>query len=112
MRCWMPEWPSAGSRIRAKSCGKSGWVVPLKTLLWGLATVAVALGSLRWWIACTDPIKAAHASAFIFTSKNLSQGNWGLFDFRPLFSAELWRRLLGCGHTSSWWTDDTTPVRV
>ncbi len=74
----------------------TGWMAPLKTLLWGLATVAVALGALRCWIACTDPIKAAHASAFIFTSKNLSQGNWGLFDFRPLFSTELWRRLLGC----------------
>lgn len=75
---------------------RTGWVVPLKTLLWGLATVVVALGSLRWWITYTDPIKAAHASAWIFTSENLSLGNWGLFDPRPLFSAELWRRLLGC----------------
>ena len=74
----------------------AGWGAPLKTMLWGLATVAVALGTLRWWIAYTDPIKQAHASAWIFTSKNLSQGNWGLFDLRPLFSAGLWRRLLHC----------------
>lgn len=73
-----------------------GWRVPLKTLGWGLATVAVALGALRWWVTFTDPIKAAHASAWIFTSKNLSQGNWGLFDVKVLITAEVWRYLIGC----------------
>ena len=73
-----------------------GWAAPVKTFFWGMATVAVALGALWWWIAYTDPIKAAHASAWIFTSKNLSQGNWGLLDFRALFSADLWRNLFGC----------------
>ncbi|MDB6116011.1 MAG: hypothetical protein JWQ83_2129 [Lacunisphaera sp.] len=75
---------------------RTGWHEPLKTLLWGLATVAVSLGALRAWVAYTDPLKQAHASAWIFTSKNLSQGNWGLFDLRPLFSAGLWHRLLHC----------------
>lgn len=75
---------------------RTGWAAPLRTLLWGAATVVVALGSLRWWIAYTDPIKAAHASAWIFTSKNVSVGNWGLLDPRPLFSAALWRSLMGC----------------
>jgi len=74
----------------------TGWKVPLKTLLWGLGTVVVALASLRAWVAFTDPIKEAHASAWIFTSKNLSRGNWGLFDFKALFSADLWRHLLAC----------------
>ena len=74
----------------------TGWKAPGKTLLWGLATVAVALGSLRAWVAYTDPIKAAHDSAWIFTSKNLSQGNWGLFDLRVLFSHEVWHKLLHC----------------
>lgn len=74
----------------------AGWRVPLKTLGWGLATVVVALGCLRAWVAFTDPIKAAHASAWIFTSKNLSLGNWGLFDFNALFSTHLWRYLLAC----------------
>jgi hypothetical protein len=73
-----------------------GWVVPLKTIGWGLATVVVALGTLRAWVAFTDPIKAAHASAWIFTSKNLTQGNWGLLDYKVIFSAEVWRFLLGC----------------
>lgn len=73
-----------------------GWGRPLRTVLWGAATVVVALGSLCAWIAYTDPIKAAHASAWIFTSKNLSQGNWGLFDLSSLFSGELWRLLTHC----------------
>lgn len=75
---------------------RAGWGPPVKTLLWGLATVAVALGMLRAWVGFTDPFKEAHASAWIFTSKNLSQGNWGLFDFDALLSAHLWRYLLAC----------------
>jgi hypothetical protein len=75
---------------------KKGWVVPVKTLLWGLATVVVALGALRAWVAYTDPIKAAHPSAFIFSSKNLTEGNWGLFDLKALLSRDLWRTLIGC----------------
>ena len=71
-------------------------MAPVKTLAWGLGTVVVALGVLRAWVAYTDPVKAAHASAWIFTSKNLSQGNWGLFDARALFTAELWRLLMHC----------------
>lgn len=70
-----------------------GWCVPLKTALWGVATVAVGLGSLRWWVMYTDPIKEAHASANLFTSANLSQGNWGLLNFASKFSPEVWKIL-------------------
>lgn len=73
-----------------------GWRALAATAAWGLATVAVALGLLRAWVAFTDPIKEVHASAWIFTSKNLTQGNWGLFDFGALFSSELWGHLVGC----------------
>lgn len=75
---------------------RTGWRAPLRTTAWGLATVAVALGALKAWVAYTDPVKAAHASAWIFTSKNLSLGNWGLFDLRSLLAAEVWRNLLHC----------------
>lgn len=75
---------------------RNGWGAPVRTICWGLATVAVALGLLQAWIAYTDPIKAAHASAWIFTSKNLSQGNWGLFDLKALFKGELWGLLMHC----------------
>jgi hypothetical protein len=75
--------------------GGSGWNGPLKTAAWGLSTIVIALGCLRAWVVYTDPIKAAHASAWIFTAKNLTQGNWGLFDFHALFSAGLWRDLFG-----------------
>jgi hypothetical protein len=72
----------------------NGWRAPLRTLVWGLGTVIVPLAVLRWWLAATDALKAAHPSAWIFTSKNLSQGNWGLFKFDTLFSADVWRTLL------------------
>jgi len=75
---------------------RTGWVAPLKTALWGAATVVVALGALRAWVAYTDPFKAAHASAWIFTSKNLSVGNWGLFNFKVIFSADIWHYLTAC----------------
>jgi hypothetical protein len=75
---------------------RTGWKAPVMTLLWGLATVGVALGALEWWIRYTDPIKAAHPSAWIFTAKNLSEGNWGLFNLKPLFAAEIWGYLLWC----------------
>jgi len=42
---------------------RAGWMAGLKTTAWGLATVVVALLALRAWVAYTDPIKAAHASA-------------------------------------------------
>lgn len=73
---------------------RHGWRAPLQTILWGVATVGVALGALRWWINLTDPLKAAHASAWIFTAKNLSQGNWGLLDFTARFSPKVWGILL------------------
>jgi hypothetical protein len=71
-----------------------GWKAPLLTVLWGAATVAPALGALRWWINLTDPIKAAHASAWIFTSRNLSEGNWGLLTIGARFSPKTWGTLL------------------
>jgi hypothetical protein len=75
---------------------RAGWRPPVRTLLWGLATVLPALGALKAWIAYTDPIKAAHASAWIFTSKALAQGNWGLFDLKAILSPPLWILLFGC----------------
>ena len=68
----------------------------IQTIAWGLGTVAVPLGLLEAWLLYTDPIKAAHASAWIFTSKNLSLGNWGMLSPQALLSAEIWRYLLNC----------------
>ena len=73
----------------------SGGGAAVRTVLWGVATVAVPLGLLRCWISYTDPIKAVHPSAFIFTSKGVAQGNWGLFDFTVIFTRSIWNYLLG-----------------
>lgn len=70
------------------------WRVPARTFLWGIGAVLLPFVALKWWIGLTDPIKAAHPSAWIFTSKNLSIGNWGLFNFSSLLSREVWRTLM------------------
>lgn len=91
-------WPTAayGAWLLAQDLRPwRGWRPPLRTIAWGLGTVVVPLGLLQVWLAVTDPLKEAHASAWVFTSKNLSQGNWGLFRFGQLFSRSLWAELLG-----------------
>lgn len=73
---------------------RTGWRVPAATMAWGLGSVVLPFAALKWWIGLTDPIKAAHPSAWIFTSQNLSVGNWGLFNFSSLFSREVWSTLM------------------
>jgi hypothetical protein len=73
---------------------RAGWGAAAHTLFCGLAGVAVPLGALYGWIALTDPLKAAHASAWIFTAKDLSAGNWGLVDLAGRFSGRTWGELL------------------
>ncbi|RXK55443.1 hypothetical protein ESB00_05960 [Oleiharenicola lentus] len=73
------------SDLRTRQWGRSA-----DTVFWGLAGVLVPLGTLRWWITVTDPIKEAHASAWIFTSKNLVQGNWGFSDLAAGLAPKTW----------------------
>lgn len=73
---------------------RRSWSEGVQTAFWGLAGVTVPLGALRLWIELTDPIKAAHASAWIFTSRNLSEGNWGLIDLAARVSPQTWYFLL------------------
>lgn len=91
-------WPAVGygAWLLGRDLRAHAWDAALRTTLWGIATVVVALGALRAWVLYTDPLKAAHDSAWIFTSKNLTQGNWGLFHVKPLFSRDVWGFLLGC----------------
>lgn len=70
--------------------GRLGWKALGQTAFWGLAGVTIPLGALRWWVLLTDPIKAAHPSAWIFTSENLSVGNWGLNDLGARISPRVW----------------------
>jgi len=80
-----------------------GWKRMLQTVAWGLGTVVVALGLLEAWVAYTDPIKEAHPSAWIFTSKNLSLGNWGMFSAEALLSGNVWGFLTRCWGQAIMW---------
>lgn len=73
---------------------RAGWSALGQTVFWGLAGVTVPLGLLHLWIELTDPLKAMHASAWIFTSKALSQDNWGLANIAARFSLSTWSTLL------------------
>ena len=71
-----------------------GWRPPLETLFAGSAGVVVPLGLLKLWMSVADSIKEVHSSAWIFTSANLSAGNWGLTDIAARFSRQTWGILL------------------
>lgn len=77
---------------------RSGWKPLLVTLGCGLAAVAGPGAAVYWWVKFTDAIKSTHASAYIFTSHNLTAGNFGMFDLAARFSPSLWRNLLERWH--------------
>ncbi len=88
---WLgPAAAYAGWRLWQAARTRAGWGEAGQLIFWGLAGVIVPLGLLRLWIELTDPIKAAHASAWIFTSANLSVGNWGLADWCARFTWPTW----------------------
>jgi hypothetical protein len=73
----------------------SGWSPVLRTIAWGLGAVVIPCVTVFWWVKYTDAIKAPHPSAHIFTSGELTRGNFGMFSLAARFSSETWRGLLG-----------------
>ncbi len=65
-----------------------------RTVAWGLGAVVLPLGTLKWWIGYTDAIKESHRSGYIFTSKNLSVGNFGTFSLESRLSLETWQVMM------------------
>ena len=89
-------WPAAAFVVWQLWCewrDRAGWGRLGITVFWGVAGVTVPLGLLRLWILLTDPIKAGHDSAWIFTADNLARGNWGLRDVGSRLSPQLWTTL-------------------
>lgn len=72
-----------------------GWKAVLKTVGWGLGAASVPCIAVFWWVKYTDAIKAPHPSAHIFTSRELTEGSFGLYNLGARFSPEIWRALLG-----------------
>lgn len=70
----------------------------VRTFAWGLATIVVPVVALTWWVKMTDAIKEKHASAYIFTSANLSRDNYGTFTLASRLSQKVWRSFLDRWH--------------
>ncbi len=87
---WLLPGAAYGAWLLWRELRAGRWLQSLETVFWGVASVAVPLGALRWWILLTDPIKEAHVSAQIFTSGSLAQGNWGLTDLAARVSPKTW----------------------
>jgi len=72
-----------------------GWKPALRTIGWGLGAVVLPCVILFWWVKFTDAIKAPHPSGHIFTSTELTRGNFGMYSLSARFSFDTWRGLLG-----------------
>lgn len=91
--------PAAGWAAAALAVdwrARAGLRASLQTSFWVLAGVLVPLTALKLWVMLTDPLKAAHASAWIFTAANLSTGNWGLTEVSARISGKVWSLLAEC----------------
>jgi hypothetical protein len=72
----------------------SGWKPVFKTIGWGLGAAAVPCGLTYWWVKYTDAIKALHPSGHVFTSRELTEGSFGLYSLAARFSPDIWRALM------------------
>lgn len=63
----------------------------LRTLAWGLGTVAAPLAATLWWTQFADAIKSANPAAEFLTSRALSRDNYGTFSLAARFSRETWQ---------------------
>jgi hypothetical protein len=72
----------------------AGWKPVFKTIGWGLGAAVVPCSLVYWWVKYTDAIKAPHPSAHIFTSRELTEGSFGLYSLAARFSPDIWQALL------------------
>jgi len=75
-------------------CAGPGWKPMLRTIGWGLGAVVLPCVTAFCWVKFTDTIKATHPSAHIFTSAELTRGNFGMYNLAARFSPETWGGLL------------------
>ena len=73
---------------------RSGWKPVLRTIGWGVGAVVLPAVALVWWVTFTDAVKAPHPSAHIFTSTELTNGNFGMYNLEAHLSPETWKCLL------------------
>lgn len=64
-----------------------------RTMAWGLGTAFAPCAAVWWWVKFSDAIKEAHPSAYIFASKYLTTGNFGIADWAGRVAPSTWQTL-------------------
>ncbi|GAB5560384.1 MAG: hypothetical protein SynsKO_20310 [Synoicihabitans sp.] len=62
----------------------------LGTIGFGVGAVVPPYIAITWWVGYTDAIKEVHRSAHIFTSKALTEGNFGTFSLASRIDPATW----------------------
>lgn len=75
---------------------KRGGRALAETIVWGVGAVAGPAAAVTWWVKFTDAIKEANPSTVFMTSKNLTEGNFGMYELGARVSRETWHWLLEC----------------
>ncbi len=75
---------------------KRGGRAMVETVVWGVGAVVAPAVAVTWWVRFTDAIKEENPSTVFMTSKNLTEGNFGMYELSARVSRETWHWLLEC----------------
>ncbi len=75
---------------------KRGGRAMVETMVWGVGAVVAPAVAVTWWVRFTDAIKEENPSTVFMTSKNLTEGNFGMYELGARVSRETWHWLLEC----------------
>ncbi len=81
----------------------AGWKPVARTIAWGLGVAVVPCAATTWWVKYTDAIKIHHPSAHIFTSRELTEGSFGLYSLAARFAPAVWKQMMVCWQMAILW---------
>jgi len=81
----------------------TGWKPVARTIAWGLGVAVVPCAATTWWVKYTDAIKIHHPSAHIFSSRELTEGSFGLYSLAARFAPAVWKQMMVCWQVAIMW---------
>lgn len=89
---WLFPAASYGAWSLWRDWQENGTRRALTTTVWGVGVVVLPYTSLRWWVDRTDAIKENPVTE-VFTSKMLTEGNFGTYSLAARLSAHTWEHM-------------------